>query len=76
MLINPRLIIDHHKQGTHAGLPHVRCDIWHEGRIFGYVDMHLHHNKKGLSVGTTTCVFTRQFPNAFEDDTKGNGDQS
>lgn len=58
-LVNIRLVNDPHKQGTHAGLPHFRLDVVHEGKKVAYVDVHLHHNKNGLSVGTTTCCFTR-----------------
>lgn len=65
-LASIRLVDDPHKHGTHAGLPHFRIDILHNGKKVGYADLHLHHNKHGLSVGTTVCCYTRTAGGTFE----------
>jgi hypothetical protein len=64
-LENVRTIRDPHSHGTHAGLPHFRLDIVHQGVKVGYADLHLHHNKHGLSVGTTVCCYTRSADGTF-----------
>lgn len=50
--------IDRHPAGTHAGLEHIQIALLHGATVVGVCDVHLHHNRKGLSVGTTTIVFT------------------
>lgn len=65
-IANVRTVNDPHAQGTHAGLPHFRLDILHNGRKVGYADLHLHHNKQGLSVGTTVCCYTRTADGPFD----------
>lgn len=54
----PRLHLDRHDRGTHAGLPHWTIPLLHMGQKVGYLDVHLHHNSKGLSVGSTICLYT------------------
>lgn len=56
-LANPRLHLDSHQSGSHAGLQHLTCDLLEQGICIGYLDVHLHHNTRGLSVGSTLCVF-------------------
>jgi hypothetical protein len=53
----PRVALDRNRSGTHAGLPHITAELRLDGRRIGYIDIHLHHNKKGLSVGSTVCIY-------------------
>lgn len=57
-LSNPRITIDRHRSGSHAGLQHLTCDLLDHGVKIGELDVHLHHNKRGLSVGSTLLVFS------------------
>lgn len=64
-IANVRTVTDPHSHGTHAGLPHFRLDIIHNGKKVAYADLHLHRNKQGLSVGTTVCCYTRTADGPF-----------
>lgn len=52
--------IDRHKHGTHTGLEHITVELRHGATVIGECDIHLHHNRRGLSVGTTTRLFTNE----------------
>lgn len=52
--------IDRHPAGTHAGLEHIAIALLSGSTIVGHCDIHMHHNKKGLSIGTTTVLYTNQ----------------
>ncbi len=55
----PRIIIDRHKVGTHAGLPHIEAVVLKDGRPVALADVHLHHNVNHLSVGVTLHFYTQ-----------------
>lgn len=55
---HPRLALDRNRRGSHAGLQHLQVPVEHRGVRIGYIDVHLHHNSRGLSVGATLCLYT------------------
>jgi hypothetical protein len=63
---DPKVVIDRHKIGSHAGLPHVVTPLLLCGIQVGVLDMHLHHNRKGLSVGATIQLWDRLLKSEYE----------
>lgn len=55
---DPRRSIDPNHRGSHAGLEHIKIPLFLGAVRAGYVDVHLHHNRQGLSVGATLCLYT------------------
>lgn len=42
---------------TNIEVPHRYQDILLDGKEIGYLEIHLHRNKKGVSVGITSVVY-------------------
>ena len=55
----PEITVDRSRRGSHAGLPHVLIPVLEFGHEVATIDVHLHHNKSGLSVGYTVHHFGR-----------------
>lgn len=58
--------VDRHRSGSHAGLPHVEAPLLFRGVRVGTLNVHLHHNSTGLSVGATLIVFSSQLKGGLE----------
>lgn len=58
--------LDRHRSGSHAGLPHVEAPLLFKGVRVGTLNVHLHHNSTGLSVGATLIVFASQLKGGQE----------